>query len=54
MSESIDPKARLIAALAENMSDRDWASNILSQCRQMREAIEQIERIARSREGGER
>lgn len=54
MSESIDPKARLIAALAENMSDRDWGSDILNKCAQIRQALERIEQIARSRAGGER
>ena len=52
--ERIDAQARLIAALAETMTDGMWASDMLARCQQMRQAIEEIERIAGSRLGGER
>ena len=52
--ESIEPKARLIAALAENMSDRDWASNIIHEAGMIMEAARAIIRIAETRLGGER
>lgn len=54
MRENIMPQARLVASLAETMSDNMWASDILGRCAQMRQAIEEIERIARKREPGER
>lgn len=54
MREDIEPQARLVASLAETMKDKMWASDIIARCRQMRQAIEEIERIARAREGGER
>lgn len=52
--ERIEAQARLIAALAETMTDDMWASEILNRCAQMREAIAKIERTAESRRGGER
>jgi hypothetical protein len=54
MRENIEPQARLIASLGETMQDKMWASDLLARCRQVRQACEEIERIARSREGGER
>jgi hypothetical protein len=54
MGENIEPQAKLIAALGETMQDRMWASDLLARCRQISQAVEEIERIARSREGGER
>lgn len=54
MNRDIETYTRLIAALAENTKNRMWASDILINCRMIREAVEQVEQIARSREGGER
>lgn len=54
MSERIDPQARLIAALAETMENNMWASDILSRCSQIEQAVAEIRRIAYSRAGGER
>lgn len=54
MSERIEPHARLAASLAETMSDRMWGSDILDRCRMIRQALEEIERVARGRLGGER
>ncbi len=54
MAENIEPQARLIAALAETMKNSDWASDIITRCRQIRQATDEIERIAGSRIGGER
>lgn len=51
---TIDPYARLIAALAETMNDSMWASDILGRFRQIEEAAEQIKKIAQQRQGGER
>ncbi|SDF84195.1 hypothetical protein [Thalassobaculum litoreum] len=51
---SIDAQAKLIAGLAETMSDRDWADNTLRRCAMIREAVKEIERIATQRLGGER
>jgi hypothetical protein len=50
----IEPQAKLIAALAETMHDGMWASDILTRCAQIVEAVRQIERIAAQRSGGER
>jgi hypothetical protein len=50
----IEPHARLIASLAETMSDNMWASDVLTRCRQIEEAVAEIRKVARSREGGER
>jgi len=54
MSKNIEPQARLIASLAETMSDQMWVAEIFDRCRMMRRAIDEIERAARSRIGGER
>ena len=54
MTESIKVKANLIAAIAENMSDNDWADNILYECKLIRKALDEIEKIAYSRVSGER
>jgi len=50
----IEPQAKLIAALADTMTDSMWASEIIQRCAQIIEAVKIIEREARSREGGER
>jgi hypothetical protein len=54
MADNVQPHARLISALAETMNERMWPDEILTRCRQMREAIEEIEKIARRNEGGSR
>jgi hypothetical protein len=54
LSEKIEPHARLVASLAETMSDRMWAADIIERCRMIRQAVEEIERVARGRLGGER
>jgi hypothetical protein len=54
MAQNIEPQARLIASLAETMHDRMWSSELLDRCRMIRQAAEEIERIAGSRIGGER
>lgn len=53
MSSEIMTQARLIAALAETIPNL-WANDILQRCGQMKQAIEEIEKIARQRQGGER
>lgn len=50
----IEAQARLIAGLAETMNDSMWASDILTRCQQINEAVEIIAREARRREGSER
>jgi hypothetical protein len=54
--KNIEPQARLIAALAETMSDKMWADDILIRCRQIIAAAKEIEDIATARRtgGGER
>ena len=52
--ELIKPKANIIAALAENMKENDWSSEILSYCTIIRKALDEIEKIAHVRESGER
>lgn len=54
MADKIDNQARLVSALADTMDGRMWPSDILARCAQMREAISEIERIARESEGGSR
>lgn len=51
---TILPQAKLIAALAETMTDSLWATDILQRCAQIETAITEIRRIAAAREGGER
>jgi len=52
--QSIEPHARLIASLAETMSDNLWADDILTRCRQIEQAVAEIRRIASGKQGGER
>lgn len=52
--ENIEPHARLIAALAETMRNSMWGSELLTRCDQIAKAAQEIARIARAREGGER
>jgi hypothetical protein len=54
MRDNIEPQTKLIASLAETMKNSDWASDILERCRMIRQAVEEVERIAGSRRGGER
>lgn len=53
-NQSIEPKARLIQALAENMSNNDWASNIITEANMIINAAREIIKIAETRFGGER
>lgn len=50
----IEPQAKLIAALADTMTDQMWASDILARCAQIVDVVRQIERIANERKPGER
>jgi hypothetical protein len=52
--ESIEPRARLIAALAENMSNNDWASNIIAEAEIIIRTAKEIIKIAETRLPGER
>lgn len=52
--DSIEPQARLIAALAETMRDSMWADDILTRIEQISKAALEIARIANARRGGER
>lgn len=54
MADKVEPHAKIISALSGTMSDRMWPDELLTRCRQMREAIEEIEKIARSNVGGSR
>lgn len=54
MAESIEPQAKLIAALSDTMTNTLWADDILHRCTQIEAAIAEIRRIATSRKGGER
>jgi hypothetical protein len=54
MADNVEPHARLIAALSGTMTERLWPDELLTRCRQMREAIEEIEKIARRSVGGSR
>lgn len=54
MSENVESQARLVASLADTMRDSMWATEIIARCATMRQAIDEIERIARSRAAGER
>lgn len=55
MSRSeIEAQAKLIAALADTMTSRMWSSDILARCRQIREAVDVIERSASRNLGGDR
>jgi hypothetical protein len=53
MRESIDPMAGLIAALAENMSDRNWAQDIIYDAVRIMDYAKDIIRIAEQRLPGE-
>lgn len=50
----IEPLMKAIAGLAQITTDRNWATEILARCAQMRSCLEEAEKIARSREAGER
>lgn len=54
MEQNIEQQARLVASLAETMTNRMWGSDILERCRMIRKAVEEIERIAHGRAAGER
>lgn len=50
----ISVHSRLIAALAENMKNSDWSSDIFSKCILIEEELAKIRKICRDREGRER
>lgn len=52
--KSIAPQARLIAALAETMTDGMWAADILNRCAEIGKALNEIVSIAEGRRHGER
>lgn len=52
--DNVEPHARLIAALAETMSNGMWASDIETRCSQIIEAVQQIRSITAKRHSGER
>lgn len=54
MSENVESQAKFVASLADTMRDSMWATDIIARCATMRQAIDEIERIARSRAAGER
>ena len=51
---SVVPQAKLIAALADTMSDSMWADDILMRCRQIEAALREIRKIVEPRRGGDR
>ena len=51
---SIEPQTKLIAALADTMKNNMWVSEIETRCKQIKEAVREIELIIASRRGGER
>lgn len=54
MGDNVEPHAKIISALSGRMTERLWPDELLTRCRQMREAIEEIEKIARRSMGGSR
>lgn len=54
MADNIESQAKLVSAIADTMDGRMWPSDIFFPCGQMREAIVEIERLARRNEGGSR
>lgn len=44
MSRTIEPQAKLIAALADTMRDGMWTDDILQRCAQIEEAAKEIRR----------
>lgn len=52
--ENIEPQVRLISALSETMNNRMWADDLLYRCKQIRDAVQEIEKIAITRVSVER
>lgn len=54
ISNNIEPHVKLIAALAETMTNNMWAIDIENRCYQISEAIREILAITAIRHAGER
>lgn len=54
MRNDITIQARLIASLAETMTNNMWASDIHRRCEMIKQALDEIRREANDRMGGER
>lgn len=48
-SKNYESHAKLIAALAENINNIDYASDVIKKCSLMKEAIEKLEKIAKEK-----
>lgn len=54
MTDKIEKHVKLVAALAETMDDKMWASDMLAWCDKIESAVAEIRKIARSRISSER
>lgn len=54
MARDIEKQARLIESLAGTMTNNMWSDEILTRCRQIKEAVDEIEKVSRSNRIGER
>lgn len=54
MAADIEKQARLIESLSATMTNNMWSDEVLTRCRQIRQAVDEIEKSARKSEFGER